>query len=83
MVPKYLLNKVLSSFANLDHSRSQRTGFPEAIFAAGKSPEQIAAILDDMAGHVNNLLETETEEIQTFHKAILATRYVRMISTVH
>jgi NCAIR mutase (PurE)-related protein len=67
-------NEVLSSFANLDHSRSQRTGFPEAIFAAGKSPEQIAAILDDMAGHVNKLLKTETDEIQTFHKAILATR---------
>lgn len=64
----------LASFANLDHSRSKRTGFPEAIFAAGKTPLQVAAILDDMAGHVNALLESSSKDVDTCHKAILATR---------
>uniref|UniRef100_A0A7S1B8T7 phosphoribosylaminoimidazole carboxylase n=1 Tax=Corethron hystrix TaxID=216773 RepID=A0A7S1B8T7_9STRA len=39
----------LSSFANLDHDRQSRTGFPEAVFGQTKTPVQIAAILDDMA----------------------------------
>lgn len=41
--------QVLESFANLDHSRQQRTGFPEAVFAEGKTPAQVGAILDDMS----------------------------------
>jgi len=41
--------QVLESFANLDHTRQRRTGFPEAVFAEGKTPLQVAAILDDMA----------------------------------
>jgi hypothetical protein len=45
--------KVLESFANLDHDRSARTGFPEAVFAEGKTTEQVAAILEAMAGKVN------------------------------
>ena len=64
----------LESFANLDHSRSSRTGFPEAIFSAGKTPQQIVSILDDMAGHVNQLVSEESKDVDTFHKAILATR---------
>uniref|UniRef100_A0A7S1ZTF0 phosphoribosylaminoimidazole carboxylase n=1 Tax=Ditylum brightwellii TaxID=49249 RepID=A0A7S1ZTF0_9STRA len=51
----------LESFANLDHSRAKRTGFPEAIFAAGKTPEQIVSILDDMAGHLNDSIRSEME----------------------
>jgi NCAIR mutase (PurE)-related protein len=66
---------VLSSFANLDHSRAQRTRFPEAVFSQGKTPKQIAIILDDMADHVNNLISNAHQtEIEAFHKAILATR---------
>jgi NCAIR mutase (PurE)-related protein len=59
--------EVLSSFANLDHSRSQRTGFPEAVFGQGKTPQQVAKILDDMARSANE---------QSNSSAILATRYV-------
>jgi NCAIR mutase (PurE)-related protein len=40
---------VLSSFANLDHGRARRAGFPEAVFGQGKTPSQVHAILDDMA----------------------------------
>ncbi|KAL3817158.1 hypothetical protein ACHAXA_006158 [Cyclostephanos tholiformis] len=43
---------VLSSFANIDHRRVLRTGFPEAIFGEGKTPSQIHAILDSMAANV-------------------------------
>lgn len=39
----------LASFANIDHLRTSRTGFPEAVFGQSKTPGQIAAILDDMA----------------------------------
>lgn len=66
---------VLSSFANLDHSRSKRTRFPEAIFSQGKTPKQIAAILDDMAGNVNELVKMSPGiSLEAYHKAILATR---------
>jgi hypothetical protein len=65
--------EVLRSFANLDHSRSQRTGFPEAVFAQGKTPQQVAKILDDMARSTNE--SAATGEYST-SSAILATRYV-------
>jgi pyridinium-3,5-biscarboxylic acid mononucleotide synthase len=39
----------LEQFANLDHDRARRTGFPEAVFAQGKTAHQVASILDDMA----------------------------------
>ena len=46
-------DELLSSFANLDHSRSMRAGFPEAVFAEGKTPNQVAQILEDMARSLN------------------------------
>lgn len=72
-------NAILDSFANLDHTRANRTGFPEAIFGAGKTPQQIATILDDMAANVNNIVEREVHELGKImssdaHTAILATR---------
>lgn len=65
-------NVSLESFANLDHGRTQRTGFPEAVFAAGKTAPQVAAILDDMAKHVNDAVANN--DASTAEKAILATR---------
>ena len=64
----------LHSFANLDHTRSKRTGFPEAVFGSGKTPEQVARILDDMARHLNEELK-QGDAIESQH-AILATRFV-------
>ena len=61
----------LQSFANLDHERSKRTGFPEAVFAQGKSYDQIEKILDDMARHVNESIYEKNENVST---SILATR---------
>jgi pyridinium-3,5-biscarboxylic acid mononucleotide synthase len=67
---------MLHSFANLDHSRANRTGFPEAVFAEGKTPFQVAKILDDMALNVNNRLESnkDTAADNVASTAILATR---------
>lgn len=62
----------IKAFANLDHTRCSRTGFPEAIFAAGKTPEQVARILDDMARSLNE--EIAKGDIPDSQRAILATR---------
>eukprot|EP00591_Stephanopyxis_turris_P009150 CAMPEP_0195509724 /NCGR_PEP_ID=MMETSP0794_2-20130614/2578_1 /TAXON_ID=515487 /ORGANISM="Stephanopyxis turris, Strain CCMP 815" /LENGTH=325 /DNA_ID=CAMNT_0040637011 /DNA_START=25 /DNA_END=1002 /DNA_ORIENTATION=+ len=70
----------ISSFANIDHKRTNRTGFPEAIFAAGKTPHQIVSIFDNMAAHVNeSLAAIDTTKQNSSHgsspfAAILATR---------
>jgi NCAIR mutase (PurE)-related protein len=45
-------------FAKVDHHRALRRGFPEAVFGAGKTPEQIAAIVDRIAGRGQNVLVT-------------------------
>jgi NCAIR mutase (PurE)-related protein len=34
----------LEAFAQLDHERTQRRGYPEAIYCAGKTPEQVGMI---------------------------------------
>jgi pyridinium-3,5-biscarboxylic acid mononucleotide synthase len=64
-------DETLQAFANLDHARSKRTGFPEAVFAAGKTAAQVASILDDMARHVNDMSPNDKTAVST---AILATR---------
>lgn len=45
-------------FAKLDHHRALRTGMPETIFAAGKTPEQVAKIFAHMAKAGGNVLAT-------------------------
>ncbi|EEC43325.1 predicted protein [Phaeodactylum tricornutum CCAP 1055/1] len=53
----YSSEELLASYASLDHKRYRRTGFPEAVFAEGKTASQVALILDDMARSVNDSLE--------------------------
>ena len=67
-------DELLKSFADLDHTRSSRTGFPEAVFGAGKTPNQIAMILDDMARHFNEQVAERDGSIENCERAILATR---------
>lgn len=55
-------------FAKVDHHRALRRGFPEAIFGAGKTPDQIAAIADRIAGRGQNVLVTRTTEAA--HEAV-------------
>jgi len=47
-------------FAKVDHHRALRRGFPETIFGAGKTPEQIAAIVDRIAARGQRVLVTRT-----------------------
>jgi len=79
--------KTLSSFANIDHHRSIRTGFPEAVFGSGKTPLQISQILDSMAEHINRSNSSERSNATDYdwnssskmeksrkHGTVLATR---------
>jgi hypothetical protein len=69
--------ETLASFANLDYERSKRTGFPEAVFAEGKTSKQVASILDDMARSVNESMQSIGISDDDFvSPAILATRCV-------
>ncbi len=47
-------------FARVDHHRSIRQGFPEVILGAGKTPEQVAAIAENIVDHGQTLLITRT-----------------------
>ena len=46
----------------VDHHRSLRTGLPEVIYAAGKTPEQTAAIFDSLAGDGVDVLATRANQ---------------------
>ena len=59
-------------FANIDHHRNLRTGYPEAVFCQGKKPEQIAAIMKGLAEKSKNVIGTRAvkedyEEIGRAH----------------
>jgi len=45
-------------FANVDHHRSLRQGFPETVFGAGKTPDQVAGIVESLAKNTHNILVT-------------------------
>ncbi len=47
-----------AGFAKIDHHRTLRLGMPEVIFAAGKTPEQVAEIVARMAAHGTDVLAT-------------------------
>lgn len=45
-------------FARIDHDRARRRGFPEVIYGAGKTPEQIGEIFERLAARSPNVLAT-------------------------
>jgi len=47
-------------YANVDHHRAIRQGFPEVIFGQGKTPEQVAGIGAKLLERSSNLLITRT-----------------------
>lgn len=47
--------------ARVDHHRSLRTGLPEVIYAAGKTPEQAASIFDSLVRDGVDVLATRVE----------------------
>lgn len=49
-------------FANIDHHRKLRTGYPEAVFCQGKKPEQIAKIMQELAYKNENIIGTRATQ---------------------
>jgi NCAIR mutase (PurE)-related protein len=47
-------------FARIDHHRRARQGFPEVIFGAGKTPDQVAAVAARIVAAGHSLLVTRT-----------------------
>jgi NCAIR mutase (PurE)-related protein len=45
-------------FANIDHHRALRQGFPEVVFGAGKTVEQVGRIVESMDKNEHNILVT-------------------------
>ena len=50
------------SFALLDTQRAMRVGYPEIIYCAGKSPEQLRAIMEFTVAADTDILATRAEE---------------------
>ncbi len=48
----------MTAFANLDHERIARQGFPEVVFADVKTPDQVAAIVAEFAERSGRALAT-------------------------
>jgi NCAIR mutase (PurE)-related protein len=49
-------------FARIDHDRPLRTGAPEVVYGAGKTPDQIATIAERLVSSGQILLITRTDE---------------------
>lgn len=47
-------------FANVDHHRLVRQGFPEAVFGAGKTDDEVVRIVQSMLDQDHNVLVTRT-----------------------
>jgi len=48
-------------YARVDHARAERQGFPEVIFGAGKTTEQIVGIFEKLIARSPNVLITRTD----------------------
>lgn len=49
-------------FARIDHHREIRTGYPEIVYCAGKTKEQVRHIFSLMAEKENNIIGTRADE---------------------
>ncbi|NJP10810.1 MAG: nickel pincer cofactor biosynthesis protein LarB [Leptolyngbyaceae cyanobacterium RU_5_1] len=58
---KYLNFETVDDFARIDHHRALRTGFPEVIWGPGKTPEQIARIMEVMRDRAPVVMATRIE----------------------
>ena len=71
-------------FAKVDHHRDLRTGFPEVIYAPGKTPEQLTRIAKSMAESSSKVLITRAEpEAYAIVKEVLpAAHYDELARTI-
>jgi len=49
-------------YARVDHARATRQGFPEVVFGAGKTREQVVGIVERLVQRAPNVLVTHTDE---------------------
>jgi len=61
--PKPESLNTLDHFARLDTQRRERTGIPEAIFAEGKTPDQVSQMLDVLTEKTGFALATRVSEM--------------------
>lgn len=59
-------------FARIDHHRPLRTGFPEVVLGRGKSPDQVARIVQSLKDRGNPVLVTKTDKV-TFESVLQLT----------
>lgn len=64
---KHLAYEPIEDFAKIDHHRHLRTGFPEAIWGADKTPEQIVKIMEAMAPKTPIIMATRIEPEKAAH----------------
>lgn len=59
-------------FAQIDHHRALRWGFSEVVFCAGKTPEQVAGIVEHLAARGPRVLGTRAsiEQFEAAHKVV-------------
>jgi len=58
---RYFDFEPVGDFANIDHHRALRTGFPEIIWGPGKTPEQIVKIMQTMRDRNSVVMATRIE----------------------
>lgn len=58
---KHFAYEPVGDFARIDHHRTLRTGFPEVIWGQGKTPEQIAQIMEVMRSRNPVVMATRIE----------------------
>jgi pyridinium-3,5-biscarboxylic acid mononucleotide synthase len=63
---KNLSFEAVDDFAKIDHHRQLRTGFPEVIWGPGKTPEQIARIMQVMGDRHPVVMATRID-VETYH----------------
>lgn len=70
-------------FARLDHHRALRRGLAETVFCQGKTPDQVAAIVERLAAHAQPVLATraDTETYQAV-RAVLPSALYHPLSRV-
>ncbi len=49
-------------FAQIDHHRTLRTGFPEVVYCEGKTVDQVVAVIDSLRKMNHNVLATRAEQ---------------------
>ncbi|MCP4177337.1 MAG: nickel pincer cofactor biosynthesis protein LarB [bacterium] len=57
-------HNIASEQINLDYSRKNRCGFPEFIYGAGKTPEQLISIINNIYERKEDILVTRLDEIE-------------------